>query len=127
MLEFWRKSVGGLYKHVYATPSLTKHKIKSSFMIDRIVPFGMDNIVQELVMRGHLIPLDLLKTRQYYQQKEAKMGWTKWILLKLYYGTIGYFFSKTPTIPESTSLVSVAYLNVNRKSYQCEISLNGKC
>ena len=113
MLEFWRKSISGLYKYAYATATLTKHKIKSSFMLNRIVPFGMDNIIVELVYRGYLIPLESLRTRQYYQQKDANIGWIKWGFLKLYNGTIGYFFSKRETIPDTTSLVSVAFLKVS--------------
>ncbi len=112
MLEFWRKAIAGLYKYVYATSTLTKHKIKVSFMINRVVPYGIDNVIQELVRRGQLIPAEELKSRQYYRQKTENMGWIRWTLHKIYSGTLGYLFTSAPTIPDSTPLVSVAFMKV---------------
>lgn len=113
LFEFWRKAINGLYKYVYCTASLTKHKIKSSFMINRVIPFGLDNIIRELALRRYLIPLDLLKSKSYYPSKEEKkQGWIRWFFSKLYNGTIGYFSSSMPAIADSISLVSVSYLKV---------------
>jgi len=112
MLEFWRKTISGLYKYVYETSTLTKHKIKSSFMISRVIPYGLDNIILELKRRGFLIPIEELKNRSYYKLKEDKMGWVSWGLWKVYSGTIGSLFSKNETIADTVSLVSTAYLKV---------------
>ncbi len=113
MLEFWRKSIGGLYKYVYASPYLTKHKIKTSFMFNRMVPLGMDAIIMQLVQMGSLIPLDALRSRQYYRQGDAQMGWIKWVFVKLYRGTLGYLFTRKPVLLDSVSLVSYSFLKAS--------------
>lgn len=76
------------------------------------LPFGIDNITFELIRRGHLIPLEDLKSRNFYQRKTDKTSWLKWILKKSYEYTVGWFWRTNAVIPENTSLVSVSYLNV---------------
>lgn len=111
MLEFWRSTISGLYKNFTLT-TLTKGQIKESFKMHNRLPLGIDNIILELIRRGHLIPLEELKNRTYYQIKENKISWIKWILSKVYKYTIQLLWQKNVVIPENTPLVSVAYLNV---------------
>jgi len=75
-------------------------------------PYGIDNIILELIRRGHLIPLEDLKNRKFYLHKGHKTNYFKWILHKAYDYTIGWFWTTKTSIPENTPLVSVSYLNV---------------
>lgn len=113
MVEFWRKCFNNLYKRIYENATLTKQKIKSSVMIDLILPYGIDNIIAELVRRGHLIPLDEIYSREFYRRKESKMGWIKWGFSKIYQYSIGLIFSRSRrVIKENDKLVSAAFLKV---------------
>ena len=72
----------------------------------------MDNIIKELVNRNYLIPLEDIKSRNYYKNKEADMGWVKWGIWKLYSKTIGSIFDQKDTNTDSVILVSAAALKV---------------
>lgn len=91
---------------------LTKGQIKESFKLHNSLPLGIDNVLLELVKRAHLIPLEDLKSRKFYQSKKEKAGWLKWLLKGAYKYTIGWLWKTNMEIPENTPLVSISYLNV---------------
>lgn len=114
MVEFWKSVIYGLYKEIYQTPLLSKLKIKNSLRIERIIPLGIDNILQELVNRNILIPIDAIFTKQFYNTKEK--SWGKKAMSKLYQGTLGIIFGSGQSKPlnDSSILVNLKFLNVKR-------------
>ena len=111
MLEFWGMTISGLYKH-FLISVFTKGQIKESFKMHNRFPLGIDNIISELIRRGHLIPLENIKNKSYYQQKQDKVSWLKWLINKAYNFSINWVFKREVPIPENIPLVSVSYLYV---------------
>jgi len=92
-------------------------------MVNNIVPYGINNIINELVKRNYLIPLEDMRNRKYYKDREKDMGWVKWGLWKMYTATVGSFFQKNEAESEMIQLVSTAYLKV---SFYCSFSHFGR-